>query len=338
MVHQHHDAAYHEDWLGITYSLCTSGNAIVAIVAGVFAGVVRDRFGPVAPFDASLILLVISGVLVLTSWSENYGDATIDLKNTLNNAWVRIKEDRKIALLGVIQSFFEGSMYIFVFMWTPALESTSDHGIYHGWIFASFMICVLIGSNLFKYFLDKKLRVEKTSVYLFGVSAIALLLPTFIMNHTLRLAAFFVFEVCVGLFWPSMGFLRSRYVPEEVRATVMNLFRIPLNIIVVVVLANIGKLSEQGVFIACVSCLLPALLCQMHLVTLTVDSPEQVKREPEDRKGLTEGDLDGDVDVDVEDIDQDGGNTSTIGFPSIKPDSNKGTGNYSQVSTSDQTH
>jgi len=109
----------------------------------------------------------------------------------LNNAWSRIKEDRKIALLGIIQSFFEGAMYIFVFMWTPALESTSAQAISHGWIFASFMICVLLGSNLFKYFLDKKLRVEKTSVYLFGVGALSLFLPTFIMNHTLRLIAFF---------------------------------------------------------------------------------------------------------------------------------------------------
>jgi len=308
--------------------LQNESQAIDAIAAGVFAGIVRDRFGPVAPFDASLVLLCISGVLVSTSWSENYGDASIDLKKTLTNAWIRIKDDRKIALLGIIQSFFEGSMYIFVFMWTPALESTSEHGIYHGWIFASFMICVLIGSNLFKYFLDSKLRVEKTSVYLFGVGAVALFLPTFIKNHTIRLLAFFVFEVCVGLFWPSMGFLRSRYVPEEVRATVMNLFRIPLNIIVVVVLANIGKLSERGVFIACVSCLLPALFCQMHLVTLTVDSPQQVKREPEDRKGLTEVDQEGDLDVEV-DIDQDGG---TVGFPSIKPDKN------SHVSTSDQSH
>lgn len=31
-----------------------------------------------------------------------------------------------------------------------------------------------------------------------------------------------------------------RYVPEEVRATVMNFFRVPLNMIVVVVLANVS--------------------------------------------------------------------------------------------------
>lgn len=52
-----------------------------------------------------------------------------------------------------------------------------------------------------------------------------------------------------------------------------------------------------------------------------------VKREPEDQKGLT----DQEVDVEVEDIDQDGG---TVGFPSVKTD--KGTGNYSQGSPSEQ--
>jgi hypothetical protein len=26
--------------------------------------------------------------------------------------------------------------------------------------------------------------------------------------------AFIVFEICVGIFWPAMGTLRGRYVPE----------------------------------------------------------------------------------------------------------------------------
>jgi len=52
-------------------------------------------------------------------------------------------------------------------------------------------------------------------------------------------------------------------------------------------------------------------------------------REPEDHKGLTE--VDQEMDVEVEDIDQDGG---TVGFPSVKTDNS--TGNYSQVSSSGQ--
>ena len=52
------------------------------------------------------------------------------------------------------------------------------------------------------------------------------------------LASFLVFEGCVGLYWPAIGTVKSRLVPEEVRATVYNLFRVPLNGVVVTVLLN----------------------------------------------------------------------------------------------------
>jgi hypothetical protein len=169
----------------------------------------------------------------------------------------------------VIQSFFEGAMYIFVFMWTPALKATSpwsNHLISHGWIFATFMICVLIGSTLFQFFLERNFMVERTSFWMIVTAAASLIVPAFVQNHSLCLASFFVFEVCVGLFWPSLGFLRSKYVPEDCRATTMNFFRIPLNMIVVMVLANIGALSTFQVFMLCFAVLMPALLCQFLLM------------------------------------------------------------------------
>lgn len=54
-----------------------------------------------------------------------------------------------------------------------------------------------------------------------------------------QLAAFCVFEFCVGLFWPSMMKMRSQHVPEEMRATIINFFRIPLNAFVCIVLYNV---------------------------------------------------------------------------------------------------
>ena len=47
--------------------------------------------------------------------------------------------DQKIALLGAMQSLFEGSMYTFVFLWTPALSPAGEH-LPHGMIFACFMV------------------------------------------------------------------------------------------------------------------------------------------------------------------------------------------------------
>lgn len=47
--------------------------------------------------------------------------------------------DQKIALLGAMQSLFEGSMYTFVFLWTPALSPKGEH-LPHGMIFSCFMV------------------------------------------------------------------------------------------------------------------------------------------------------------------------------------------------------
>ena len=53
------------------------------------------------------------------------------------------------------------------------------------------------------------------------------------------LAAFCTFQFLIGLFWPSMMQLRAAMLPEELRATIMNLFRIPLNLFVCIVLLRV---------------------------------------------------------------------------------------------------
>lgn len=55
----------------------------------------------------------------------------------------------------------------------------------------------------------------------------------------IQLLGFCVFESCVGIFWPSIMKMRSQYIPEEARSTIMNFFRIPLNIFVCIVLYNV---------------------------------------------------------------------------------------------------
>lgn len=57
-----------------------------------------------------------------------------------------------------------------------------------------------------------------------------------------QIFGFCAFEACVGIFWPSIMKMRSQYIPEEARSTIMNFFRIPLNIFVCVVLYNVSDL------------------------------------------------------------------------------------------------
>jgi len=51
-------------------------------------------------------------------------------------------------------------------------------------------------------------------------------------NVQIRFVAFLVFEACVGLYFPMMGTLKGDIVPEDMRSTIYNIYRLPLNIIV----------------------------------------------------------------------------------------------------------
>ena len=128
----------------------------------------------------------------------------------------------------MIQSLFEGSMYTFVLEWTPVLTAAapqptaseaigSNHRglIPHGYIFATFMVSIMVGSSLFKI-LSKYTRPESFMRVVLFIASLTLITPiVFPDNQPLLFAAFVTFEVCVGLFWPSMGYMRGIYVPEN---------------------------------------------------------------------------------------------------------------------------
>ena len=61
---------------------------------------------------------------------------------------------------------------------------------------------------------------------------------------------FTAMQMLVGIFWPSMMKLRSQYVPEGIRATTLNLFRVPLNLFVCLVLYNVRPLLSTISYIA----------------------------------------------------------------------------------------
>ena len=133
---------FEASWLSMTFSKAVFlGNGLVAIVSGLLANYLVDdmQLGPTAPFDAAAVLLAVGGVVVHTTWTENYGEASENgtLLQSFSKAAKAIASDRKVFLLGAMQALFEGSMYTFVFLWTPAL-SPNGEDIPHG--------CVRAGS------------------------------------------------------------------------------------------------------------------------------------------------------------------------------------------------
>nr|KAJ0186026.1 hypothetical protein LSAT_V11C900484120 [Lactuca sativa] len=153
LVAEHNKRDFEQQWLSITFSKAIFlGNGLVAILAGLFGNLLVGSLamGPVNPFDAASIFLAIGMAIIISSWTENYGDSSEskDLMTQFRGAVVAIAS----ALLGAIQSLFKGSMYTFVFLWTPAL-SPNGEDIPHGFIFATFMLSSMLGSSLASWLL-----------------------------------------------------------------------------------------------------------------------------------------------------------------------------------------
>ena len=265
MVCEHNKLGFDDMQLGDTFTYATFGNGLAAVIAGLVANTAAEASGYVAPFIVAILPLLIVAIFVACSWSENYGDPNQNMTTSFAKAFELIRSDSKISSLALGQSCFEGAMYTFVFMWTPALKTKEEMEAeesgqeiegstsqYLGLIFACFMICVMIGSSIFKIYSADKANLYSIPLYLHSVSFLTMgCITIFFENKLVIYIMFLIFEVSVGVFYPAYGVIKSEKLPEEIRSSVMNIFRIPLNAFVVLLLLKIKFLSPQIVFAVC---------------------------------------------------------------------------------------
>jgi MFS family permease len=184
LVAEHFKRGFSGDWLGNTFSQAVFlGNGLMAILAGLVAHTLVETLavGPVAPFDAAALVLLAGGAIVYTTWTENYGTDASDTTSGVEmfrRAGALIASEPKIALLGAMQALFEGSMYTFVFLWTPALSPAGEK-IPHGMIFSCFMVSSMVGSAVAGRLLsnNSKWKVERYMQAVFGAAACCLFVP-----------------------------------------------------------------------------------------------------------------------------------------------------------------
>jgi len=302
-VYEHSERhGYPVEWIGITFSISTFWNGLLAIIAGILANVGAETFGygPVAPFVVALFPLISCGILVTSTWEENYGDRKNNFTNSCMEGLRIIFSNINILLLGCLQSVLETCMYIFVFLWTPVLDSDSTP---LGMVFSCFMVCIMIGSSLFTFLESKGRRAEE-------ILKLALYMVAFTMSvccYTARpgggstidkhisFAAFLVLEVGIGIYFPSISVLRGQVIPESHRANVMNWFRVPMNCLTCGALLSlkIDSISKDKriVFAFCLAIsLLGIVLCDKFIkYQQTSESRSSIEEEKREAKaGLIE--------------------------------------------------
>jgi MFS transporter, MFS domain-containing protein family, molybdate-anion transporter len=166
--------------------------------------------------------------------------------------------DPILLVLGLTQTVFEGSMYLFVFIWVPILqESSIDPSLPLGYIFSAFMVSMMLGSQLYTYITahwfrpspvpqkharsssvaslssqgDSSLSLHaQLSSLVCAASAVTFAACVSIgkgksqQGEHLKFWAFCLFEACVGMYYPVQGMLRGSLIANEHRATVSSFF------------------------------------------------------------------------------------------------------------------
>lgn len=198
-------------------------------------------------------------MLIALLWRENASESSDgdEHKPSIKEALQVIRKDPKMILVGTAQSLFEASMYVFIMEWPPTISQAiekaygSDAATPYGQILSCFMACCLLGSTLFRHFGKMGIPLEESTSSMLTIAALAMGSASTAASSPEAplvplLVALLVFEVCVGMYFPSSGSLRSKYVPDTHRSIIMNLFAIPLNVMVVSVFLASERIGVSG--------------------------------------------------------------------------------------------
>ena len=297
-VNEHIDTHdFPAEWIQVTFNHISFGSSLVAIIAGLVADLfVRWLYlGPAVPFLIASLVLLIVAVLVSLLWSDcKYCEIEVNaakLKKSLGDGLKQIVGNPDIFLVGTIESMFECCLFVFVFIWTPAIGGkrvshvSSGQGLLIGdaplgSIFASFMVCFMLGGIICDYLVYRANHsVPKILPLITGTSAVLFVLSSLFNsgeNFTRCILLIFLqlFEFCCGFYFPIMREIRKVILPDGHKLTIINFFRVPLTILSSVALIFLHDTSGgvPFIFLFCGILMIIAFVCSIRFVQLFVNN------------------------------------------------------------------
>ena len=126
--------------------------------------------------------------------------------------------------------------------WPPSLISARDMAfawakgkVSFGFVFANFMCASAVGSLGFTYLSSTGNSIRMSSQFAqvaMVACSICLLTVVAIQGETLRFWGFCIFHAFVGVYGPSIAYLKGRVMEDHQRAKVYGVMQVPLNLFV----------------------------------------------------------------------------------------------------------
>jgi len=228
------------------------GDSVIGIFATYFSMSSISKYGPISPFTISLYFLITAAFFTSFCWRESViksSRPSYNSNSSIRKAIRIIRRDQKLLILNTVQALFETAMYTFVLLWPVKFAQRIN--VLRGPSFLYMMISCLVGSSMFGVFNKIGFKPEIILSSLLGVSTLSFILLalsshiSLVASSALILVPSFIFEVCAGMYFPTMGALKAKYIPVSCRGVITNLFNVPLNVLLLSVYFCLNRANSS---------------------------------------------------------------------------------------------
>ena len=220
-------------------------DAAVSIITSGICAVVYSFLGIYAPFWISIGLSLLASIVIGLLWEENH-----PLKNSTQSTGAQLKEaikelkKVKVLCIGLIEGIALGILNIYLFSWTPILKQSTPGGMNVGFIYTCMVLTMIVGTKSYEVLIVYcNLDYYMSITGCLFIQGLLLFIVYFDNRFLARLLYLSLFNGLTGFYNPLNSIVKSKILVENYRALLMNLFRIPLNTYVIIVLLTLRYMN-----------------------------------------------------------------------------------------------
>ena len=220
-------------------------DAAVSIITSGICAIVYSFLGIYAPFWISIGLSLLASIVIGLLWEENH-----PLKNSTQSTGAQLKEaikelkKVKVLCIGLIEGIALGILNIYLFSWTPILKQSTPGGMNVGFIYTCMVLTMIVGTKSYEVLIVYcNLDYYMSITGCLFIQGLLLFIVYFDNRFLARLLYLSLFNGLTGFYNPLNSIVKSKILVENYRALLMNLFRIPLNTYVIIVLLTLRYMN-----------------------------------------------------------------------------------------------
>ena len=257
-------------------------DAVTSIVTSIICAFIYSYFGIYAPFWISIFLSFLALVIIAKLWDENV-PAIPKGTSSCDQIIEAMKEFNKkeVLCIGLIEGIAMACLNIFLFSWTPILKQSTPGGMNVGFIFTSMVLTMIVGTKSYEVLIvylqfDYYMSIAGCMCF----QGLLLFLTYYIESFLARMIFLALFNGLTGFYNPLNSIVKANILIEKYRALLMNLFRVPLNIYVIIVLLTLRYMNSFTVaLIAGTLCFLAFGIGVYLIVYLMIYPEEKLEKE-----------------------------------------------------------